>query len=248
MCCVVSRAPGPVKSYLCYWIGCQDFVFDSCLTSGFAHNSKVPHSVSSRHRFTSSRFTTDDDRLVLVVSERKRKQCMNTYNEIYSTSCDYFCFYLPGHLFVGLLCHSKYMRVHVSHVLAWVGMNDCISIDMKLFVWIYSHQYNTWKWGNSTGWAESTNLQLTCSDIVWQSKLCFNSTTVCIDDSGLHKSHFKIVQDCRFMQVAEGSEVVLPHQDVRVAKRGQLWFWRVNGVVALLHSNRWCKKKQRVSS
>lgn len=241
----MSRAPGPVKSYLCYWIGCQDFVFDSCLTSRFAHNSKVPHSVSSRHRFTSSRFTTDDDRLVLVVSEKKE----NTYNEIYSTSCDYFCFYLPGHLFVGLLCHCKYMRVHVSHVLAWVGMNDCISIDMKLFVWIYSHQYNTWKWGNSTGWAESANLQLTCSDIVWQSKLCFNSTTVCIDDSGLHKSHFKIVQDRRFMQVAEGSEVVLPHQDVRVAKRGQLWFWRVNGVVALLHSNRWCtKKEKRVSS
>lgn len=30
----------------------------------------------------------------------------------------YLRFYLPGHLFVSLLCHCKYMRVHVSHVLA----------------------------------------------------------------------------------------------------------------------------------
>lgn len=64
--CVVSR------SYLCYWIGCQDFVFNSCLICRFAHNSKVPHSVSSRHRFTSSRFTADYDRLVLVVSEKEK--------------------------------------------------------------------------------------------------------------------------------------------------------------------------------
>lgn len=51
-----------------------------------------------------------------------------------------------------------------------------------------------------------------------------NSTTVGIDDSGLHKSHFEIMQDCRFVQVAESGEVVLPHQDVRIAKRRELWF------------------------
>lgn len=52
----------------------------------------------------------------------------------------------------------------------------------------------------------------------------FSSTTVGIDDSGLHKSHFEVMQDCRLMQVAESGEVVLPHQDVRVAKRRELWF------------------------
>lgn len=55
------RAPGPVKSYLCDGIGCQDFVFDSCLTSRFAYNSKIPHGVPSRHRLTSSRFPADND-------------------------------------------------------------------------------------------------------------------------------------------------------------------------------------------
>lgn len=67
--CCESGAPAPLTSYLCYWIGCQDFVFNSRLTSRFAYNSKVPHSISSRHCFTSSRFTTDDDRLVLAVSD-----------------------------------------------------------------------------------------------------------------------------------------------------------------------------------
>lgn len=141
-----------------------------------------------------------------------------------------FLLFIPGHLFVSLLCHCKYMRVHVTHVLAWIGMNDCISIDRKLFVWIYSHQYDTWKWGNDTGWAKSTNLHLGYS-----LTFCFYVTTVCIDDSGLHKSHFKIVQHCRFVQVAEGCEVILPNQDVRVAKRRQFWFGRVHGVVAHLY-------------
>lgn len=48
-------------------------------------------------------------------------------------------------MFICLLCHRKYMRVHVAHVLARVGVNDCISINRKLFVWIYSHQYDTCK-------------------------------------------------------------------------------------------------------
>lgn len=56
---------------------------------------------------------------------------------------DPFCFCLPGHLLVCLLCHRKYMRVHVSHVLAGVGVYDCIAVDMELFVRVYSHQYYT---------------------------------------------------------------------------------------------------------
>lgn len=72
----------------------------------------------------------------------------------------------------------------------------------------------------------------------------FNGTTVGVDDSGLHESHFEIMQDCRFVQVAEGSEVVLPHQDVRVAKRRELRVRRVNGEVVLLYSGRLCKRRQ----
>lgn len=59
------------KPYLRYWIGCQDFVLNSRLASRFADHSKVPHGVSSRHRFTSSRLTTDDDGLVFVVPKGK---------------------------------------------------------------------------------------------------------------------------------------------------------------------------------
>ena len=55
-----SEGATPV-SYLRYWIGCQDFVLNSCFTSRFADHSKVPHGVSGRHRFTSSRLTADDD-------------------------------------------------------------------------------------------------------------------------------------------------------------------------------------------
>lgn len=39
------------------------------------------------------------------------------------------------------------MRIHVSHVLARVGMNDCVAIDRKLFIRIYSDQNDTLKRG-----------------------------------------------------------------------------------------------------
>lgn len=46
-------------------------------------------------------------------------------------------------------------------------------------------------------------------------------TAVCVDDPGLLKTHSEVVQHSRLMQVAEGSEVILPHQDVRVAEGRQ---------------------------
>lgn len=58
---------------------------------------------------------------------------------------DFLNFYPPGHLLVSLLCHCKYVRVHVPHVLARVCVNDCVSIERKLLVGIHSHQDNTWK-------------------------------------------------------------------------------------------------------
>lgn len=70
----------------------------------------------------------------------------------------------------------------------------------------------------------------------WQPRFGCISTTVRVDDPGLHESHFEVVQNCRFVQVAESSQVVLSHQDVRVAKGGQLRLGRVQGVVAHLCS------------
>lgn len=65
-------------------------------------------------------------------------------------------------------------------------------------------------------------------------RICSISTAVGVDDPGLHEAHFQVVQNRRLVQVAESSEVVLPNQDVRVAKGGQFWFGRVHGVVAHL--------------
>lgn len=49
----------------------------------------------------------------------------------------------PGHLFVSLLSHCKYVRVQVTHVLAGVRVDDRISVDGKLFVRIDRHKDNT---------------------------------------------------------------------------------------------------------
>lgn len=83
---------------------------------------------------------------------------------------------------------------------------------------------------------------------VW---ICFSSkkkgscdcTTVGVDDLGLHKSYFEIVQDGRFVEVTEGGEVVLPDQDVWVAKGRESCVWRVKGMVVLLTQDRLCKKR-----
>lgn len=69
-----------------------------------------------------------------------------------------------------------------------------------------------------------------------QPRFCRIGTAVRVDDPGFHEPHFQVVQNCRFVQVAESSEVVLPNQDVRVAKGGQVGFGRVHGVVADLRS------------
>lgn len=47
---------------------------------------------------------------------------------------------LPGHLLVCLFCHSKYVRVHIAHVLPAVGVDDGISIYRQLLVRIHGHQ------------------------------------------------------------------------------------------------------------
>lgn len=70
-------------------------------------------------------------------------------------------------------------------------------------------------------------------------------TAVRVDDPGLLKTHSEVVQHGGLVQVAEGGEVILSDQDVRVAKRRQLGIGRVDGVEAHLQASGW---RQRVST
>lgn len=47
---------------------------------------------------------------------------------------------LPGHLLIGLLRHSEDVWVHVTHVLPTVCMDDGVSVDGQLLVWVNGHQ------------------------------------------------------------------------------------------------------------
>lgn len=70
----------------------------------------------------------------------------------------------------------------------------------------------------------------------WNS-LSLSHTAVCVDDPGLLKTHSEVVQHGGLVQIAEGSEVILPDQDVRVAKRRQLGIGWVDGVEACLQAS-----------
>lgn len=51
---------------------------------------------------------------------------------------------------------------------------------------------------------------------------------------GLQETDFEVVQDGRFVQVTESSEVVFPHQDVRVTEEGEEVALRTDGIVQRL--------------
>lgn len=55
-------------------------------------------------------------------------------------------------------------------------------------------------------------------------------TTVGVNVVGLEEPDFEVVQDGRLVQVAEGCQVVLPHQDVWIAQEGQLVPLEVHGI------------------
>lgn len=42
-------------------------------------------------------------------------------------------------------------------------------------------------------------------------------TTVGVDVVGLEEPDFEVVEDCRLVQVAQGCQVILPQEDVRIA-------------------------------
>lgn len=48
----------------------------------------------------------------------------------------------PGHLFVCLFCYCKDMRVHVSHVLSAVGIDDVSFIDGQALIRVDGNQDN----------------------------------------------------------------------------------------------------------
>lgn len=60
-------------------------------------------------------------------------------------------------------------------------------------------------------------------------------TTVGVNEFGLRKAHSEVVEHRGLVQVAEGREVILTHEDVRVAERRQTL--GINGIIQLL-----CKK------
>lgn len=57
-------------------------------------------------------------------------------------------------------------------------------------------------------------------------------TTVGVNEFGFCKSDSEIVKHCRLVEIAEGCEVILTHQDVRITKWRQR-FW-INRIIQLL--------------
>ena len=62
-------------------------------------------------------------------------------------------------------------------------------------------------------------------------------TAVGVDVVGLQEADLEVVQDGRLVQVAEGREVVLAHQDVRVPQEGERVF-RTDAVLQRLNGKR----------
>lgn len=62
-------------------------------------------------------------------------------------------------------------------------------------------------------------------------------TTVGVNEFGFCKADSEIVKHRRFVEIAEGCEVILTHEDVRIPKWRQR-FW-INGIIQLL----WTKMK-----
>lgn len=74
--------------------------------------------------------TNPEDRKREGLSHRENTQVSRTHTHTHQ----------PGHLFVSLLCHSKDVRVHVTHVLAAVGVDDVGTVDGKRLIRVDGHQ------------------------------------------------------------------------------------------------------------
>lgn len=75
-------------------------------------------------------------------------------------------------------------------------------------------------------------------------------TTVGVNVVGLKEPDFKVVQDGRLVQVAQGCQVILPHQDVWIAQEGQLIPLEVDGVFVELkrHTRNAARQKNKNNS
>lgn len=61
-------------------------------------------------------------------------------------------------------------------------------------------------------------------------------TTIGVDEPRLHETDFKIVQNSRFVEVAECCQVVFTNKDVRISQRWQSRW--INRVIELLQAER----------
>lgn len=52
-------------------------------------------------------------------------------------------------------------------------------------------------------------------------------TAVGVNELGVDEANFEVVENGRFVQVAEGGEIILPHQDVRVPEVRQVLRFRI---------------------
>lgn len=60
--------------------------------------------------------------------------------------------------------------------------------------------------------------------------LAWTLTTVRVDVVGLDEPDFEVVEHCRLVQVAQGSQVILSHKDIWIAQERQFVSLQVNGI------------------
>lgn len=75
----------------------------------------------------------------------------------------------PCHLLVRFFCHSKYMWIHVPHVLPTICMDNSISVYWQLFIGVYCNQNYSYKQVHKTK-IKHRLVQL-MTGFVWQQQL-----------------------------------------------------------------------------
>lgn len=61
-------------------------------------------------------------------------------------------------------------------------------------------------------------------------RMAWTLTTVRVDVVRLEEPDFEVVEDCRLMQVAQGCQVILSHQDIWIAQERQLISLEINRI------------------
>lgn len=61
--------------------------------------------------------------------------------------------------------------------------------------------------------------------------MAWTLTAVRVDVVGLEEPDFEVVEDGRLVQVAQGRQVILSHQDIGIAQERQLVSLEINGIL-----------------